>query len=59
MFFTLKRFGLALVLLGVALLAVIYFLRYTFVNALLVTPLCIIIGGIALYVWGQKRTSQY
>ena len=59
MFFTLKRIGLGLVFLGVLLLVALYFLRFTFVNMLLVTPLFLIIGGMIAYVWGQKRTSRY
>jgi len=59
MIFTLQRLGLALVLIGVVVLASLYFLRFTFVNALLIAPLCIIIAGLTVYVWGQKRTSRY
>ena len=59
MFFTLKHFGIGLIFLGVSLLAMLYFLHYTLVNALLVVPLCMVICGLAIFVWGQKRESSY
>lgn len=59
MFFTLKHFGLGLIFLGVAMLATLYFLHYTLVNILLIVPLCLVIGGLAFFVWGQKRESRY
>ena len=59
MFFTLKRLGLGLVFLGVALLAALYFFHFTFVNVLLLSCLGVVLAGVVVYVWGQKRESPY
>jgi len=59
MFFTLKRLGLGLIFLGVALLAALYCLHLTVVNAILLSCFCIILIGVVVYVWGQKRESRY
>ena len=54
-----KSIGLALILIGIALLAVQYLLHFTFVNALLILPLCLIIVGLGIHVWMMKRESPY
>ena len=59
MILTLKRVGIGLILLGVMLLAVQHFLHFTMLNILLLAPLFLIIAGLAVYVWGQKRESRY
>lgn len=59
MFFTIKRLGLGLVFLGVALLATLYFLHFTVVNVLLLSCLAVIVVGVVVYVWGQKLESRY
>ena len=59
MIFTLKNLALALILLGVLFLAAQHFLHFTFVNALLLVPLFLIVAGIVIFVWGQKRESKY
>lgn len=59
MIFSLKRVGIGLISLGVVLLAVQHFLHFTLVNALLISPLLLIIIGVVAYVWGMKRESPY
>ncbi len=59
MFFTLKRTGIGLILLGILLLAAEHVLRFTMVNTLLLLPLLLIVAGVCAYVWGQKRESGY
>ncbi len=54
-----KYIGIGLILVGVMALAVQHFLHFTVVNALLTIPLCLIIAGIVVYVWGLKRDSRY
>ena len=57
--FILKYSGLALILLGVLLLAALYLLHFTFVNVVLLTPFFIILAGVVLQVWMMKRESRY
>ncbi len=44
---------------GVILLVVLHLVNITFINLLLILPLCFILGGLILYVWGAKRESRY
>ena len=55
----LKYLGLALILLGVALLAALHLLHITFFTKLLLIPFFMILGGTVLYVWRLKRESRY
>lgn len=57
--FILKYSGLALILLGVLLLAALHLLHFTFVNVVLLTPFFIILAGVVLQVWMMKRESRY
>lgn len=45
--------------LGTVLLAVLHVLNLTFVNALLFLPLLLILVGIIIHVYMQKRQSRY
>ncbi len=45
--------------LGTVLLAVLHVLNLTFVNALLFLPLLLIMAGIIIHVYMQKRQSRY
>ena len=54
-----KYTGLFLVVIGVLALIVLHFIHVTFINALLVPPLLIIIIGVMLHVWLLKRESRY
>jgi len=54
-----KILGFCLVFLGVLALLALQLLHFTMVNALLMPPFFIIIIGVGLYVWGQKRESAY
>ncbi len=51
--------GLMLMALGTVLLAVLHVLNLTFVNALLFLPLLLIMAGIIIHVYMQKRESRY
>ena len=51
--------GLMLMALGTVLLAVLHVLNLTFVNALLFLPLLLIMAGIIIHVYMQKRQSRY
>lgn len=51
--------GLGIMAIGVMLLVVLHFMHITFINILLILPLCLILGGLVLYVWGAKRESRY
>ena len=51
--------GLMLMALGTVLLAVLHVLNLTFVNALLFLPLLLILVGIIIHVYMQKRQSRY
>ncbi|MBP5337925.1 MAG: hypothetical protein J6Z14_01270 [Prevotella sp.] len=54
-----KYIGISLMLVGVLLLVVQHLLHFTMVNELLTIPLCLIVIGIVVYVWGLKRDSRY
>jgi hypothetical protein len=54
-----KYAGFCLVIVGVLMLAVLFFMRITMINALLLIPLLMIITGVLLNVWGIKRETQY
>ena len=45
--------------LGTVLLVVLHVLNLTFVNALLFVPLLLILAGIVVHVYMQKRQSRY
>ena len=51
--------GLMLMALGTVLLAVLHVLNLAFVNALLFLPLLLILTGIIIHVYMQKRQSRY
>ncbi len=51
--------GLMLMALGTVLLVVLHVLNLTFVNALLFVPLLLILAGIVVHVYMQKRQSRY
>lgn len=51
--------GLGIMAVGVILLVVLHLVNITFINLLLILPLCFILGGLILYVWGAKRESRY
>ena len=51
--------GLMLMVLGTVLLAILHVLNLTFVNALLFLPLLLILAGIIIHVYMQKRQSRY
>ena len=55
----LKRAGLALIFLGILLLAAFHVLPLPAANAPLLFALCLIAAGIALHVWTSKRDSRY
>ena len=57
--FFFKYGGLALILLGVLLFATLQLLHFTFVNFVTFIPFVIVIMGVSLHVWGQKRESRY
>ena len=46
-------------LVGVLLLVVQHLLHFTMENELLTIPICLIVIGIVVYVWGLKRDSRY
>lgn len=54
-----KRLGLVLIVVGVLLLAGLKLAHLSFVNVLLLVPLLVIIIGVALHVWAQKKESAY
>ena len=51
--------GLMLIVLGSVLLVVLHVLHLTFVNALLLMPLVMIVAGAVMMVYRQKRQSKY
>lgn len=55
----LKYLGLALVLVGVAGFAALYYYHITFVNKLMAVPFVLVLLGTVLYVWMTKRESRY
>ena len=55
----LKYLGLALILLGVAILVALHLMGFTFVTKLLIIPFFMVLGGTVLYVWRLKRESRY
>ena len=54
-----EHIGLFFIVAGVLLLAGLHLFHFTFVNALLLLPLGLILGGIVVQVWVQKRQSDY
>ena len=44
---------------GTAALLALHVLRLTFVNVLLLVPLCLILLGLMLHIWSQKEESRY
>ena len=54
-----KYGGIALMLLGVAVLAALHLTGFTIVNQLLLVPLVLILAGLILSVWSVKRESRY
>lgn len=51
--------GLVLIAIGVLFLAGLHLFHFTFVNTLLLIPLCLIVAGIVIHVWILKRQSRY
>ena len=54
-----KNIGIALIAVGSLMLILLQVCRFTFVNALLLLPLGIIIAGVVIHVWMIKRESRY
>lgn len=51
--------GLMLMALGTVLLAVLHLLNLTSFNVLLFVPLLLIVAGVVIHVYMQKRQSRY
>lgn len=51
--------GIVLIFMGVLMLAVLHLVHFTFINALLIVPLLMIIAGVVFHVYRQKRQSAY
>ena len=51
--------GLMLMALGTVLLAVLHLLNLTSFNILLFVPLLLIVAGVVIHVYMQKRQSRY
>lgn len=54
-----KYTGLALVILGVAILVALFHYGLTFVNKLMAIPFFFILSGIVIFVWRLKKESRY
>ena len=54
-----KYLGYSLVLLGCLGLILLYLMHLAFVNSLLIASLLIIITGVVVQVWKEKRESNY
>lgn len=54
-----KYIGWSLIVLGILLLVTLQLLHLNFINAPLFIALGIIILGLILHVWSQKRESRY
>ncbi len=44
---------------GTGLLAMLQVMHVTFINTLLLIPLCLILCGFLLYIWFKKSDSPY
>jgi Ca2+/Na+ antiporter len=51
--------GIVLIFMGVLMLTVLHLVHFTFINALLIVPLLMIIAGVVFHVYRQKRQSAY
>ena len=51
--------GIMLISAGVLILAVLHAVHFTIINALLILPLLLIIGGIIWHVYWLKKQSPY
>ena len=51
--------GITLISAGVLILAVLHAVHFTIINALLIIPLLLIIGGIIWHVYWLKKQSPY
>ena len=54
-----KYIGLALMILGTALLVGLHLYHFTFINKLLLVPLLLILAGLLLHVRAIKKESAY
>jgi uncharacterized membrane protein len=52
-----KYAGLILILAGVMLMVLLHFLHITFLNWLLFIPLLLVIAGVVLHVWREKKET--
>lgn len=54
-----RYLGLCLILCGVVMLNVLYLTHFTVVNILLLIPMLLILAGVVLHVYWQKKQSVY
>jgi hypothetical protein len=54
-----KSAGISLIIIGIVALIALYITHFTMVNAVTVTPFCVLLTGVCLYVWGVKREIKY
>ncbi|MCR4603140.1 MAG: hypothetical protein K5683_06380 [Prevotella sp.] len=54
-----KYMGIAMMVVGVAMLVALHLLHLTFVNMFLIIPLVVILAGAVIYVIALKRESSY
>jgi len=54
-----KHLGMGLMIVGITILVALHLLHLTFVNMLLLIPLCLILVGLLLHVRSMKKESLY
>ena len=47
-----------LIFVGIVLMTVLHIVHLTFINWLLFIPLLLIVGGVVLHVWQEKKASH-